>query len=208
MSGAHIAILHSGGLRSLVATALALRDTARQRITLIHVADGRRGGALRLAHCQQQARHFQIGRLRELSLPHLFGHGHGAQGDGAPMGHLAAAQMLLAGLAQARFEQAGRLVWPLSCAGDVRAAARAGEQMLLASHLGDLEPGEMPRLEAPLLEMTDAQVVELGSQLDVPWQLAWTCLASRHPACQTCPNCQRRQRAFQLAGVADPAIKK
>ena len=37
-------------------------------------------------------------------------------------------------------------------------------------------------------------LVELGSQMEVPWELAWTCLLPGSQACRLCPACRRRRR--------------
>lgn len=205
MSTAHLAILNSGGPRSLVAAALALRGPEKVRVTLVHIVDGRDNAVLRLEHVRQQAEALGITRVAELDLPHLFGHGQGAGPEGRPIGTVAAPQMLLAAVAHARQVQAQRLVWPISAAGDLKAIARATEQMTLCGHLCDLEGVPMPLIEAPLLEFTDRQVVELGAQLGVSWYLGRSCLGGVERPCRTCAACRRRAAAFEEAGLLDPA---
>lgn len=200
-------ILTGGGLRSLVATALAAEEVRKQQLVLLHVVDGRENAPIRLDYVHRQAQTFEIRRVTELDLPHLFGHGYGKQPDGRPIGPLALPQMLLAAMAQARLQQIERIVWPKCCNAEPRAVATATEQALLCSHLGDLEAKAMPRIQTPLLELTDQQVIELGEQLGVPWRASWSCLLDGAIPCRTCAGCRQRKAAFEAAGVVDPMEK-
>ncbi|MFA9479242.1 7-cyano-7-deazaguanine synthase [Phycisphaerales bacterium AB-hyl4] len=204
MANASVVILHSGGLRSLVATALMLREHEPAQMNLLHLVDGRENAATRIEHLHRQAEYYQLRRVREVDVPHVFGHGQGKQPDGQPTGPLATAQQLLVGLAHARLHQIGRVLWPMACEGEAAAMARATEVMQLVNQLADLDPPPMPRLESPLLELNSQQVIELGAQLQVPWKLAWSCLHPGESPCRMCPACRRRKAAFTKAGLADP----
>jgi len=197
-------ILHSGGLGSLVATALSIENDDSARLTLLHINDGRDNAAERLDHVHRQAEHFSIARVNQLDLSHLYGQGQDRDPDGEPIGSLVVPQILLAALSQARFIQAGQVIWSKSCGGEVKAMAHATEQTMLADQLGEIEQSDMPRILTPLLELSDRQVVELGAELGVPWQLSWSCLGSAEIPCRACPGCRRRKAAFQSAGIVDP----
>jgi 7-cyano-7-deazaguanine synthase in queuosine biosynthesis len=120
------------------------------------------------------------------------------------MGPLVAPQMLLAALGCARHYQADRVIWPASFNGDLKAVARATEQTILADQSGDYDLGESPRIDTPLMELSDRQVIELGEELKAPWALSWSCIGSAELPCRACPGCRRRRSAFHAAGVADP----
>lgn len=203
----HTLILHSGGPRSLVATALAIENDEKTRLSLLNIHDGRDNAQYRLDHAHRQAEHFNITRVYQIDLPHLYGHGQGKDPDGAPMGPLVAPQMLLAALASARLNQARRVIWPAAFNADVNAVANATEQTILADQSGDSDLGDAPRIDTPLLELSDRQVIELGEELKVPWALSWSCLGSAELPCRACPGCRRRKAAFQAAGVIDPIEK-
>ena len=187
-----------------MATALTLLNEPKTRLSLLHIQDGRDSAPNRLEHAHQQAEHFHVSRVYQLDMPQLYGHGMGKSPEGEPMGPLVAPQMLLAALAGARLYQAERVIWPASFNGAFNATAKATEQIILADQSGDSDLGEAPRIESPLLELTDRQVVELGAELDVPWQISWSCLGSASMPCRACPGCRRRKAAFQAAGVVDP----
>jgi hypothetical protein len=202
----HIMILASGGLRSLVSIGLTLANHDAVRLTLLHVGDGRDNAVMRRQYVTAQADHFAITRVRQVELGHIFGHGYGRGPSGEPVGTLAAPQMLCAALAEARWQQASRLIWPAAYNAETRAIAQASEQLMLTQHLAEAEATAVPELEAPLLEMSDQQVIELGGQLGVPWHLAWSCLGQADRPCLSCPACRRRRAAFEAAGIVDTAI--
>ncbi len=67
-----------------------------------------------------------------------------------------------------------------------------------------VEHGWVPRLEAPLLRKTKADIVRLGERLGVPWELTWSCYAGERRPCGRCDSCRLRARGFREAGVVDP----
>ena len=207
MSRAHKIILSSGGLRSLVATAMAQAEADSPRITLLHVLDGRDNAPIRLKHARDQAEHFALSKTVTIEMLDLYG-GKTLSPDGRAVGTMILPRMVLAAVAWARQHQAEMVIWPGSCNGDNLTLTRLTETLLLCEHLGQLEEaGKGPRIESPLLELTDAQVVELGVQLGVPWSMAWSCLVPATSACGVCPACRRRDKAFEAAGVVDPITR-
>ena len=57
---------------------------------------------------------------------------------------------------------------------------------------------------APLVNMNKAEVVKTGLELNVPYQLTWSCYEGGDKACGTCGTCIDRLNAFKLNGVEDP----
>ena len=204
----HVMILNNGGLRSLVATAIARAQDPAPRLTLLHIDDGREARATRIVHVRRQAKNLGVTRITELSIPHLYGHGYGQLPDGGPMGVLARPQLLLAALAEARHQQAGSVVWPISVNGQTREAAQATEQAMLCEHLAQTEQEPAPRIDTPLAEFTDQQVIELGGQLEVDWTLAWCCNRPGERPCRACAGCRRRHTAFDRAGIVDTLVEQ
>jgi 7-cyano-7-deazaguanine synthase in queuosine biosynthesis len=196
-------LLASGGLRSLVAAALTLREPQPPRLTLLHVLDGRENAATRREHLRLAADWLNLRAIRELRLPHLFPKDAVRDADGQPDATLVRPQMLLAALAAARAAEASRLIYPWSVDGQAEALTRATQQLQLIEHLADAEGASLPTLEAPLLESSDAQVVQLGDQLGVPWHAAWSCLHKLPTPCRACRACHRRRAAFDAAGLID-----
>lgn len=209
----HLLILNSGGLRSLVASLAAKKADERSRLSLLHVHDGRETAAIRVRYAQRQAEALGIQHLITLELPHLYRHPGGRSTDGVPVDVMATAQLLVASMAMAQRHEASHLLWPASFQGQIDPAARATEQALLCEHLAappvdQAVPGspEPLRLDTPLAEYTDEQVLSLGAQLGADFSLAWSCLFDVPRPCRACVACRRRKAAFDRAGLIDPAI--
>ena len=203
----HLVVLHNGGIRSLVATTLLLSDEPAPRLTLVHIDDGRDARLTRRNFMRKQALALNINRVTELGIPHLFGHGHGRAPDGGPLGQLTRPQLLLAALAEARFQQAEAVIWPITVNGNATHGAQVTEQALLCEHLAMNEAESSPRIETPLAEMTDQQVIELGGQLGCDFSITWSCARPGETPCQACGGCRQRAQAFERAGVIDPLLE-
>lgn len=63
---------------------------------------------------------------------------------------------------------------------------------------------EKVTLQAPLVNMTKAGVVKKGLELNVPYQLTWSCYEGGKKACGTCGTCIDRLNAFKLNNAEDP----
>jgi 7-cyano-7-deazaguanine synthase len=59
-------------------------------------------------------------------------------------------------------------------------------------------------VEAPLIDKTKAEIVQLGARLGSPLRLTWSCYASETLACGACDSCLLRLRGFWQAGIGDP----
>ncbi len=61
-------------------------------------------------------------------------------------------------------------------------------------------------IHAPLIELTKAQIIELGTKLGVDYGITHSCYdpSPDGAACGRCDACQLRKKGFAEAGVADP----
>lgn len=61
-------------------------------------------------------------------------------------------------------------------------------------------------IHAPLLRLSKAQIVQLGTRLDVPYALTHSCYDpdAEGRACGRCDSCRLRATGFREAGIADP----
>ncbi len=194
-------ILHSGGLRCLVGLASVLTDHDPATLAVLHLRDGKPGGATRADHARKQAHHFGITRHVEVPTLQLRPN---AEPGSEPAATLVRPRLLMLGLTHALAWQATQVVWPVQVNADHPQVAKAAEQALLAEHLAALDHEHPPHIAMPLLELTDKQLIELGAHLDVPWELAWSCDMHQDRQCGLCPGCARRKKAFAQAGVVDP----
>lgn len=65
-------------------------------------------------------------------------------------------------------------------------------------------PGSKLQIHTPLVELSKAQIVRLGVQLQAPLGLTWSCYRDEELACGACESCLLRLRGFAQAGVPDP----
>lgn len=61
------------------------------------------------------------------------------------------------------------------------------------------------RIENPLIELSKTEVIRLGEELNVDWNLTFSCYNDTEgESCGECPACIEREEAFKEAGVTDP----
>ena len=63
------------------------------------------------------------------------------------------------------------------------------------------------KIVAPFLNKTKADVVKIGTDLAVPYELTWSCYERGDTPCGKCATCLDRAKAFSLNGLNDPALK-
>jgi len=70
-------------------------------------------------------------------------------------------------------------------------------------------PNKTITIEAPILYLTKADVVKLGSVLGVPWEYTWSCYrgSTTGVPCKACPSCFYRAKGFEEAQIKDPLLK-
>ena len=59
-------------------------------------------------------------------------------------------------------------------------------------------------VEAPFINLNKAGVVKAGLELNVPYELTWSCYNGGEKACGKCGTCIDRLEAFRANGVTDP----
>ncbi len=66
------------------------------------------------------------------------------------------------------------------------------------------KPSTKIKIETPLIDMTKADIVKKGMELNAPFHLTWSCYKDEEIACGECDSCALRLRGFQKAGFDDP----
>ena len=79
----------------------------------------------------------------------------------------------------------------------------AYQKMLEVGTRGGVD-GRAVLIDAPLLEMSKAEIVREAVRLGVPLELTWSCYAGGDKACGVCDSCRLRLKGFREAGVDDP----
>ncbi len=79
---------------------------------------------------------------------------------------------------------------------------KAFEKVLQVGTKAGVE-GRPIRVEAPILRMSKAEIVNLGKALKAPLHLTWSCYQGRERACGRCDSCLLRLKGFKEAGHQD-----
>ena len=204
MAAPTVLILSNGGLCSLVATATVFSAPNPPTVATLQITDSRMIAKHRYAYAQKQAKHFGFDPPLEWHLPRPPATNTPSTPPPAHPPKYAQTRLLFLALLQAIELRVDTLLWPVTANAHIDTAARIAEQIELLSNALELHTLTLPHVDAPLLELNDQQIIELGSQLAAPWQLAWTCQFNGDNSCRVCDPCRRRQRAFQAAGTVDP----
>ena len=67
--------------------------------------------------------------------------------------------------------------------------------------------GHQLKIEAPFVNVSKAEVVRIGLELNVPYELSWSCYEGGEKPCGKCGTCIDRAAAFQANHVEDPALQ-
>lgn len=59
----------------------------------------------------------------------------------------------------------------------------------------------------PVISMSKADIVTIGSELNAPLHHTWSCYVDNDTACGTCESCKLRARGFNVACIADPVTE-
>lgn len=67
--------------------------------------------------------------------------------------------------------------------------------------------GGKVRLIAPFIRDNKAYIVRKGLEMDVPYEMTWSCYKGGEKPCGKCGTCIDRQKAFEENGVSDPLMR-
>jgi len=59
-------------------------------------------------------------------------------------------------------------------------------------------------IKAPFSGISKSELIKIGANFGVPFQLTWSCYLDKEKHCGKCESCVNRKNAFKQAGVADP----
>lgn len=76
-------------------------------------------------------------------------------------------------------------------------------------HMADLATkravdGNLIKIQAPLLAMSKADIIDTGLKLRAPFKHTWSCYRGDEKACGLCDSCLLRLKGFKEAGTRDP----
>ena len=213
-------ILLSGGLDS--ATVLSLAREAGLDCHALSVSYGQRhqaelNAAARVAHAlgarEHRIMHVDLGRIGGSALTDKAIDVPVTPGEGIPVTYVPARNTIMLALAlawaevlDAREIHVGVNAVDYSGYPDCRPEFVAAFQNLadVATRAG--VEGRGPRVLAPLINMSKADIIQAGVRRGVDYSLTVSCYQAdaRGLACGACDSCRLRREGFAAAGVADP----
>ena len=213
-------VLVSGGMDSCVTTAIAQAEG--YRLCVLHLNYGQRTEQRELQAFRALADHYGVPSERRMvcSIAHLAVIGGSSLTDsaipvstadltntGVPTSYVPFrnAHILSVAVSWAEVIHAGRIFigavyedssgYP-DCRPEYYAAFN--ELIRLGTADGSIQ------IETPIIQMTKADIVRKGVELNAPLHLTWSCYQREEIACGECDSCALRLRGFQGAGIDDP----
>ena len=213
-------VLLSGGMDSCVCAALAVRDFGSQAVAALHISYGQRTEQREQQSFLGVCERLHITRrmmLRNDALPAIGGSAltdasiavpeSGEIGPGIPItyvpfrnAHFLAVAVSWAEVLGAHSIYIGAVEQDSSGYPDCRPAYyRAYNEVIrTGTREGAIQ------VVTPLIGLRKSEIVRLGLELSVPFELTWSCYSRHDRACGVCDSCVLRLRAFEQAGAGDP----
>lgn len=67
-----------------------------------------------------------------------------------------------------------------------------------------LGSGKKVKVIGPFVDMHKKDIIKVGTELNVPYELTWSCYEGHEKACGKCGTCIDRKKAFLDLGLKDP----
>jgi 7-cyano-7-deazaguanine synthase len=211
--------LVSGGMDSCVTAAIASEES--DQLAFLHVSYGQRTEAREQQAFKEIANHYSVKKRLIVSLEHLAKIGGSSLTDkhvavasanlsarGIPTSyvpfrnaHLLSIATSWAEVINASYIYIGAVAEDSSGYPDCRPEFYEAFQRAIT--LGT-KPETIIEIKTPIIAMKKSEIVKLGEELGVPFELTWSCYSQSDQACGDCDSCALRLRAFRGAGITDP----
>ncbi|HEY6400815.1 MAG TPA: 7-cyano-7-deazaguanine synthase QueC [Blastocatellia bacterium] len=211
-------VLASGGMDSLVTTAVAARE---RELAMLHVSYGQRTEKRELKAFNDVADLYQAGHRMTASIAHLARIGgssltdHNMEVSQADIeskeiptsyvpfrnAHLLSIATSWAEVIGADRIYIGAVAEDSSGYPDCRPEYYEAFQRVI--DLGT-KPETKIEIVTPVIQLRKSEIVKLGVELGAPLELSWSCYKREDVACGECDSCALRLRGFREAGLRDP----
>jgi hypothetical protein len=203
-------VLNNGSINSAVVSALA---SQRYRPILLHGETSTQPGSRVRAAYEQQVAQFKP--YREYSIPiaftaHVPANAPNVVADPrqtTPIGPqlIDLLPLISVAIRLAAHHEAAAIYLGLRTGPTADELAQATEYLQIWNEMIQMPcaRGEL-NVVAPLLELDPWQVIDVGFQVNAPFDRTWSCLDDGPEPCAACRGCRAREAAFQQAAKPDP----
>ena len=212
-------VLVSGGMDSCVTAAIAAGRS--DDLAFLHISYGQRTEARERKAFNDLADHYGVEKRLDISIEHLAKIGVSSLTDNSMAVTEADLESIDVPTSYVPFRNANMLAIAVSWAEVIGATAiYIGAVAEDSSGYPDcrlefyeafqrtVDTGTKPdtriTIRTPIIELSKAEIVKKGIELDAPLHLTWSCYRNEELACGTCDSCALRLRGFKNAGVSDP----
>lgn len=212
-------VLASGGMDSCVTAAIAARESAG--VAFLHISYGQRTEARERKAFNDIADHYSASERMDVSIEYLARIGgssltdHGievTQADLAsreiPTSYVPFRNANMLSIAVSWGEVIGASAVYIGAVAEDSSGYPDCRPEFYAAFQSAIDTGTRPEtrieLRTPIIDLSKAEIVRKGIELDAPLGLTWSCYQSEDAACGTCDSCALRLRGFERAGVRDP----
>lgn len=222
-------VLFSGGVDSTTCLALAVKEYGAENVTALSIGYGQKHSR-EIQAAQKLASHYNV-EWKQLDLSTIFADSDCSllagseeeipketyadqlsETDGKPVSTYVPFRngLFLASAASMALSLGCELIYYGPHADDAAGNAYpdCSEEFNIAMNTAIyLGSGKQLRIEAPFVAKTKKEIVKLGLELGVPYEMTWSCYEGGEKPCGVCGTCRDRQAAFLANGVTDPLMK-
>ncbi|CAN5650379.1 7-cyano-7-deazaguanine synthase QueC [soil metagenome] len=212
-------VLVSGGMDSCVTLAIAAAD--RDELALLHISYGQRTEARERRAFNELADHYSIAKRLDVSIEYLAKMGGSSLTDDAlevteadlgskkiPTSYVPFRNANMLSIATSWAEVIGATSIYIGAVAEDSSGYPDCRPEFFEAFQQTINTGTKPdtriEIRTPIIDLTKAEIVKKGVELNAPLHLTWSCYRSNDLACGTCDSCALRLRGFAQAGVQDP----
>lgn len=212
-------VLVSGGMDSCVTAAIAAREN--DELALLHISYGQLTEARERTAFNEIAEHYRVTQRLDVSIEYLAKIGGSSLTDSnitvtdadleskeIPTSYVPFRNANMLAIATSWAEVIGANSIYIGAVAEDSSGYPDCRPEFYAAFQETINTGTKPdtniEIRTPIIELSKAEIVKKGVELQAPLRLTWSCYRSNDLACGTCDSCALRLRGFDIAGVEDP----
>ena len=212
-------ILVSGGMDSCVTAAIAALENAE--LAFLHVSYGQRTEAHERKAFGDIADHYRVEKRLDVSIEYLAKIGGSSLTDNRiavndanltsaeiPSSYVPFRNANMLSIATSWAEVIGANAIYIGAVAEDSSGYPDCRPEFYAAFQQTINTGTKPdthvEVRTPIIELSKAEIVKKGIELDAPLHLTWSCYRNEHLACGICDSCALRLRGFKQADLIDP----